>query len=102
MANFRIETLKDISRLVKELATGLRALTFGENFDSFEVDITLTAGQENATIRNQLTIIPSRVINLGQSGNGVIAKGTTAWTNDYLSIINHGAVSVTVKLLFLR
>ena len=99
---FRLETLKDLAKIIKELSTGLRVLSFGDNFDSFEVDLTLTAGQEIATIRNQLTVIPNRVIVLGQSGNGVIAKGTTAWDSNYLSIINHGAVTVTVKLLFLR
>lgn len=101
MSKFRIETLKDISRLIKELATGLRALTFTENFDSFVVDVSLTAGEEKA-IRNQLKAQPTYVIVAGQTGNGVITKGDEAWNINYVTVKNQGAETVAAKLLFLR
>ena len=103
MAKFSIiESINDLKSLTKELSTRLRALTFTDNFSSFELDLTIAATTEVANIRNQLTFTPTRVINLGQTGNGLITKGDTAWDGNYLSIKNHGSVEVIVKLLFIR
>ena len=99
MAKFRLSNLKELSKIVKELMVGLRALTFDDNFESFEVDVTIAAGAE-LSIRNNLQITPSRVIIEGQTGNGLLSKGT--WNENYLIMKNNGAEEVTAKLLFLK
>lgn len=101
MAKFRLSNLKDISKIVKELMVGLRALTFADNFESFEADVTIAAGAE-ISIRNNLPLTPTRVIIEGQTGNGVLTKGATAWNENYVTIKNNGAEEVTAKLLFLK
>ena len=99
MAKFRLSNLKDLSKIVKELMVGLRALTFADNFESFEIDVTIDAGAE-LSVRNQLLLKPTRVIIEGQTGNGLITKGT--WNDSYLIMKNNGAETVTAKLLFLK
>ena len=98
---FRLEGLKDLKSLVKELGLGLRKLTFGNNFDGFIQEVTISATTEQA-IRNELTYIPKYFIILSQSGNGLLTKGTTDWSSDYLYIYNNGAVSVTATILFAK
>lgn len=101
MAKFRIIGLRDIVNLIKELDRGLRDINFVDNFDSFEVEVTIPNSSE-LEIRNQLTIIPTRYIIVSQSGNGLVTKGTTTWTKDFLYLYNNGSVSVTAKIIFFR
>ena len=103
MAKFgRLETIKDFKVLLKELSTGLRQLTFNDNFESFEIDLNLTSGEEKNNIRNQLKIQPSRYIIVFQTGNGLVTAGDTAWDNNYISFKNHGSNTVDVKIKVLR
>ena len=101
MAKFRIIGLRDIVNLVKELDRGLRDLTFLNNFDCFETEVTVPNSSE-LEIRNELTIIPTRYIIVSQSGDGLITKGTTTWTKNYLYLYNNGSVDATVKIIFFR
>jgi hypothetical protein len=98
---FRIEGLNSLKSLVKELALGLRNLTFGDNFNGFVKEVTISATSE-AAIRNELQYIPNYFIILSQSGNGLLTKGSTDWSSDYLYIYNNGAVSVTATILFTK
>jgi hypothetical protein len=99
---FRIQTLKDLVSVVKELSIGLRDLDFTNNFRSFEKTVTISATSE-ATIRNSLTKAPKYVIITGQKGNGVVTKSpTNEWTDTQLYMYNHGSVEVTVDLLFIK
>jgi hypothetical protein len=98
---FNIENLKEIRKLVKELAVGLRRLAFKDNFEGFEVDITIPASS-TISVRNQLPFIPSRYIILSQMGNGLVTKSTIAWTLDFLYFHNNGAAEVTVKIFVMR
>jgi len=98
---FNIENLKNIGKLAKELAVGLRRLAFIDNFEGFEIDVTIPA-TSTATVRNQLSFVPSRYIILSQEGNGLITKSTTAWTLDFLYFYNNGAASVTAKIFVMR
>lgn len=98
---FRIQTLKDLYSLIKELSIGLRDLDFDNNFTSFEKTVVIPATSE-AIIRNTLTVRPTDVINVGQVGNGLITKSTTEWTDTQLYMYNHGAEEVTVKLRFIK
>jgi hypothetical protein len=103
MAKFgRLETIKDFKLLLKELSSGLRQLSFNDNFESFEVELSLSAGEEVNNIRNQLKIVPTSYIITFQTGNGLITAGDTAWNTNYISFKNHGSNSVTAKVKVLR
>lgn len=98
---FNIENLKDIRKLAKELAVGLRRLAFNDNFEGFEVKLTIPASS-TITVRNQLSFIPSRYIILSQEGNGLITKSSTAWTLNYLYFDNNGSNEVTTTMYIMR
>jgi hypothetical protein len=99
MAVFRLEGLKDIGSLVKELANGLRNLTF-TNFKSFEWSGTIAASS-SVTIRNLLTQVPKKYIIVSQEGNGLITKDSTnTWTTNSLYLQNNGLVDVTITVVF--
>lgn len=88
--------------MVKDLNHGLRNLTFTNNLEGFEATVTISATSELA-IRNELTFTPTRYIILSQTGNGLITKGSTDWSSDYLYLYNNGAVDeVTVTLFFMK
>lgn len=98
---FRLEQLRELKSLVKELANGLMNLTFGDNFNSFEQVVEIAATTE-ISVRNQLTKIPERYIIVSQTGNGLITKGTTDWTKDYITFYNNGAVTVTATIIVME
>ena len=94
MAKFRIETLKTLERIVKELATGLRALTFGDNFDSFETDELTLASGASTKVRNRLTIVPTRFIIIWAKGEANIGASDTTgedWSNEFIYLKNYGS-----------
>lgn len=102
MAKFNIiETLSDLKSLTKELSTRLRALTFSDNFDSFEADLTVPQNDE-ITTRNQLTQTPSRYIIVSQEGGGLITRGSV-WDSNYISFKNaSGSEDAVVKIVVMR
>ena len=103
MKTGRLETIKDFKILLKELATGLRQLTFGDNFDTFLVELSLAASEERANIRNPLKVIPKGYIIVDKEGSGNVTKGDAAWTTDYISFKNtDGSNSITVKIRVLK
>jgi len=97
---FRLEGLKDIARIVKELAIGLRNLNFSDNFTSFEVDDTITSGS-TIIVRNKLTLEPTRWILTDTSGDGAISRGST-WDANYISFKNNGTISATIKIIVMK
>jgi len=98
---FRLEQLKEIPQLIKELANGLKFLDFANNFSSYEVEVSIPATTELG-IRNQLTNIPKKYIITSQTGNGLITMGTSTWTKDKVYLYNNGAVTVTATIIFLE
>ena len=99
---FRIQTLKDLTAVIKELSIGLRDLSFSDNFTSFEKTVVIPATSESRII-NELTVRPTKVIITGQKGNGLVTKSpTTEWTDTQLYMYNNGAEEVTVDLLFIK
>lgn len=97
---FNIESLSDLGQLVKELAIGLRNITFADNFKGFEKTVTISATSETQ-IRNELQNIPTKYIIVSQTGNGLVIKSNT-WTKDFLYLTNNGAEEVTITIIFLR
>ena len=100
MSKFRIEGLKDIGRIVKELAVGLRDLSFNNNFTNFEIDVTIS-NESTIIVRNQLSVIPTRYLVVSNDGDGVISKGST-WGINNISFKNNGTIEATVKIVVLK
>lgn len=99
---FRLESLQNLPSLLKELAVGLRNLSFSENFDSFEVEVTITANTEKQ-IRNRLTAIPKKYIIVRKSNGSEVADGPTEWTSDFLYLKNYDTTNdTTITVVFLR
>jgi hypothetical protein len=87
----------------RELSFGLTRLTFSDNFESFVVeDVVIPAGEEKQ-IAYQLpeSKIAKHYISLGQTGNGLVTKSSTAWTSRYAYLENHGAEAVTITIVIL-
>ena len=99
---FSLEKLNDLKELVRNLSIGLTNLTFGDNFVSFEEEVSIPAAGTEVQIRNKLPFIPTRYIIVEQIGNGICAKSDTKWTKDYLYLQNHGVGDITVKVIFFR
>lgn len=98
---FNIENLRNIGGLAKELAVGLRKLAFANNFEGFEVEATIPASS-TVSIRNQLNFVPTRYIILSQTGNGLVTKAPTPWTNNFLYFTNNGAAEVVATIFVMR
>lgn len=98
---FNLERLQNIKDLTRELAVGLKNLTFEQNFKSFEVVLDISPSEE-VSIRNQLSFIPSRYIIVSQKGNGVVTKSNTEWTQESLFMYNHGPNAVSITINFMR
>lgn len=93
---------RDLAYNLRELFTGLRRLTFTDNFDAFIVDVTIASGAE-VTLANELTDIPRGKIVIRDYGNaGFIADGDTEWTRAQLSLKNIGATETRAQVLFFR
>ena len=106
MAKFNIiETISNMRSLTKELSTRLRALTFSDNFDSFELDITVpgaAAPNNEITVRNNLTQEPTRYIIVSQEGGGLVTKGSV-WNSSYISFKNASTTEdALVKIIVMR
>ena len=84
---------------LKNLTTGLLRLNLLENFEAFQVDITIPAG-ETGIITNALPIVPSYRLIVRQVGNGLITDG--AWDINVLRLINNGSDAVTASVIFYR
>lgn len=105
----RVSDLNDVTRYLSEelasslrsLKTGLSKLTFLENFDCFEVSVTIAAGA-TATIRNEFrdNSIPTKRVIVKCTGTPLIVDGV--WDANYLRLTNVGAVSASLTVIFLR
>lgn len=87
----------------RQLSDGLNRLTIRENFESFIAEnITISAGTEQQiTYQLQDGKLAKYYLNLGQTGNGLVTKGDTAWTAKHIYLKNHGAESVTITVAIL-
>lgn len=103
----RGESLEDyLSSVMKtgllDLIDGLHKLTLLENLESFQVEVTLEAGEEKE-IRNEFnTFIPSGRIFIKHSGDPSIVDGDTEWTNSFVYLKNSGSTSATLTVLYFK
>lgn len=103
MAKLRTAVLTDITKLVKELGVVLKDLTFLDNFTSFQKkDVTIAANTEEK-IRNELNVIPTKMLIVKQTGNALVTAGDTSWDSNYVYVKNHDSSnSATVTIIFIR
>lgn len=97
-----------LPKIIKELDVGLRNLDIAKNTNSFiSTDLVLAATTE-VSIVNALKdlagnkLIPTKwtVLDKVSSGTSDIARGDTVWTRDLLHLVNRGATSATIKVIF--
>lgn len=96
-ANLQGLTLKEVVDLLEIILT---RLDLDSNFEGFEADLEIAAGQ-TTTIRNNLTYIPNRYIILSQQGNGLVTK-TGIWSKNFIYLKNNGLEDVSIKIVFLK
>jgi hypothetical protein len=94
---FRLEGLKNIQRIVKQLAVGLRDLTFTDNFTSFVVSGTI-ASSGTITVRNELNSENIRYTVHDNNGDGSINR-TEPWDSNYISFKNNGSVEAEFEII---
>ena len=100
---FSLESARDLTALIRSLATGLRRLTIDENMDAFvKEDLVIEANSE-VSIGNKLTTIPKHYIITSQKGNALITKGDTEWTARALYLKNNDSSnSATITVVFVK
>lgn len=98
---FGLEKAQTFQKLLKELANGLRKLTFSDNFQVFTAEVELAVGEEK-TITHRLQAVPKYYIIGGMSGNGKIINGQTPWTDSTISVQNVGIEDTTINLIIFR
>lgn len=95
----------ELAAALKALSTGLPHLTFLENFDSFEAQVTIEPSSELA-IRNLLRggVVPTRrLIVRGDTYSSAIVDGPTTWDKDYVYLQNtDGVNSATATFIFFK
>ena len=98
---FGLERAQSLQKLLKELANGLRKLTFTDNFQSFVAEVELEAGEE-LTVPHRLQAVPKYYIIGRMSGNGKIIDGSLPFTDRDITIQNVGVDKTTVTLIIFR
>lgn len=95
---------EELSYTLRGLRSGLTKLRFTENFECFEVEISIEAGQEYP-VRNLLRdAIPRYWIAARKNEAALsVCDGDTDWSKDYLYLKNtHATDTATLTVLFFR
>lgn len=101
---FRIpKDFNEVWGLIRGLGAGLSHLSFDDNFQTFTVSHTITAGGEVA-FPNEFRDgrIPSEWVVVDAVGGNQITRGTSAWTPNVLTLKNQGGADATVTIRFFR
>ena len=108
---FNLTSAKDLKDLAKKLTAGLNKLTIENNVDGFLVkDLQIPAGGI-ASVRNELTFVPSQYIITNQTGNGLVTRVSTdtddtkemVWNSKLLYLKNNSTNNdVTISVFFMR
>tara|TARA_Y100000593_G_scaffold86302_1_gene164755 strand:+ start:33 stop:341 length:309 start_codon:yes stop_codon:yes gene_type:complete len=100
---FALEAARDLKDLARQLSIGLRKLTIEDNMEVLKIeDVSMTANTE-VSIDNVLTFIPSQYIITSQTGNALITKGDTSWTDSTLYLKNNDSSNdATITVIFMR
>lgn len=108
---FNLTSSTDLKDLAKKLMAGLSKLTIENNVDGFLVKDLKIPANGVASIRNELTFVPTQYIITSQIGNGLITKVNTnsddtkdmVWNSKLLYLKNNSTTTdVTVSVFFMR
>jgi hypothetical protein len=94
----------DLARTLRDLSSGLQKLSFADNFEAFQVTVTIPPSVEQP-IRNQFrggNIPVSRLVLRADTGGRDIVDGTTAWNENFVYLKNIGATTGTVTVVFFK
>jgi hypothetical protein len=93
----------ELAKSLRDLQGAFRKLTLADNFESFEVTVTIAAGAEQP-IRNELRkVVPTkRLVVRGGENSHLVVDGPTTWTQDYVYLKNFHASALTVTVVFFR
>lgn len=98
---FGLERAQSLQKLLKELANGLRKLTFTDNFQSVTVTVDIDVNEE-IIVPHRLQAVPKYYIIGGMSGNGKVINGNSPFTETSISVRNVGIEPTTVTLIIFR
>lgn len=87
----------ELAASLRSLRTGLSKLTFLENFESYEVELSIPAASE-ATIRNQLRDVTPRywiAVRKNEAGLSV-CDGDSEWNQNFVYLKNTHPTDVAV------
>lgn len=90
----------DLAKIFSDLVEGLKHLTFRDNFDSFEIDISL-AGSSTIAIPNRLGSKTVKWFPVRITGDARLVEAEP-FTNDFVYIRNASATATTATLIFMR
>lgn len=96
-----VELQDTLNFLITEFSFFSKSLSFQSNFDGYIAEVTFKAGQE-LKIQHFLGFTPKWRVILKQEGNGVLSDIPSKWNNDFITLKNNGAVSVTASILIAR
>lgn len=89
-----------LSNTLSDVTTILSNISFQDNFKSMEVETNFAAGAETQ-IQHDLKFVPSGYLILKSSGVG-LCDGPTAWTKDYIYLLNSSGTIINAKIIILR
>ena len=91
----------DLHKFTSDLFAGLTKLTFSDNFESFDADLTLSSGSSVA-IPNQLKTPAIDWWPVRITGDNRLVESGTAWTKDFAYLKNAGATTITATVRFVK
>ena len=105
----RIPTLEQVISYLKSehslnlkiLITAFRRLSFDDNFESFEVTVTIPAGAEIGIENKIRNAIPSKRI-IVRSNISDITDGATAWNLSHVYLRNNAGTDATLTVIFFK
>lgn len=90
----------DLAKIFSDLVEGLKHLTFRDNFDSFEVDVSLGNG-ETVAIPNRLGSKTVKWFPVRIMGDARLVEAQP-FTNEFVFIKNASTTATTATLVFMR
>jgi hypothetical protein len=90
----------DLYKWFRNVYAGLLKLDLVENFESFRASNIVIAAGATVEITNALRTIPTMKLIVLQTGNGLVTDGV--WDINVLRLINNGATTVTISVIFFR
>ena len=99
---FNLATKADMAQVVRELSNGLSKLDLNDNFTGWQITSTIAAGAELQLVNQLQSGVPTKMVIVRQTGNGLVTDSGTPWTSDFVYIKNNGSVTVTVTIIFMK